>query len=380
MKICFLCHEYPPVRHGGIGALVRTLAHGLARAGHEVRVLGVVPLESEAPEDEDDGGVRVWRFRRALGTPGWLSARWMLARTAMRWAERGEIDLIDAPDYQGWTAAWPRMAAPVVARLSGSTSYFAAEMGARPPAVPMWIERAALERADFLCSCSSYTAGRTRSLFRLDGAEITVLHNPVEVPPTLPERPCTEPAVVFSGTLAEKKGVRQLIRAWPAVAAACRGAKLHIYGKDGRTESGESMMAVLGRELGGARESVEFHSHVTQDALFTALESARAAIFPSYAEAFALAPLEAMAHGCPTIYSRRGSGPEVIRDGIDGLLVDPDDIDGIAAALQSVLTDAELAERLGRAGYRRVSQEFSSSVMVRRNADYFAACLERFRP
>lgn len=379
MNICFLCHEYPPVRHGGIGALVRTLAHGLARAGHEVRVLGVVPLESEAPEYEEDRDVRVWRFRRPLGTPGWLAARWFLARTAMRWAQRGEIHLLDAPDYQGWVAGWPRMAAPVVARLSGSASYFAVEMGARPPAVPMWIERSALERADFVCSSSAYTAGRTRSLFRLDSAEIVVLYNPVDVPPALPERPRSSPDVVFSGTLAEKKGIRQLIRAWPAVAATCPGAKLHVYGKDGRASPGESMAAALRRELDGATGTVEFHGHVSQEVLFAALEAARAAVFPSYAEAFAVAPLEAMAHGCPTLYTRRGSGPELIRDGIDGLLVDPDDVAGIAAALKDVLTDSELAERLGRAGHRRVCQEFSSGVIVRKNEEYFAECLERFR-
>ena len=321
MKIGFLCNEYPPANHGGIGSFTRVLARALVRAGHEVRVLGVVPPGEQAEDYEEDRGVRVWRVRRSLRTPGWLAARFLLARTAMRWARRGEIDILEAPDYQGWVAGWPRLPVPVVLRLHGSSAYFAVEMGGSARGGLYWLERAALERADFICSSSFYTARRTRAIFPDITPEIFVLHNSVDVPELVPrERSAAE--VVFTGTLAEKKGIFSLARAWATVAPDCPGATLHVYGKDGRTRNGESAVAAFRRELNGAGESVRFHGHVPHEVLFGALSRARVSVLPSYAEAFALAPLEAMAHGCPTIYSRRGSGPELIRDGLDGLLVD----------------------------------------------------------
>ncbi len=66
-------------------------------------------------------------------------------------------------------------------------------------------------------------------------------------------------------------------------------------------------------------------------------------MFPSYAEAFALAPLEAMAAGCPTVYSQRGSGPELIENNRDGLLVEPDQPGEIAETIIRVLEDNNLA-------------------------------------
>ena len=71
------------------------------------------------------------------------------------------MDLVEVPDWEGWAAGWPVLAAPVVARLSGSAAYFAAEMNRRVKRVAYWLERASLRRADFRCSESRYTARRT---------------------------------------------------------------------------------------------------------------------------------------------------------------------------------------------------------------------------
>jgi glycosyltransferase involved in cell wall biosynthesis len=129
-----------------------------------------------------------------------------------------------------------------------------------------------------------------------------------------------------------------------------------------------------------ARSSVVFHGHVARRTVIENLQSARAAVFPSYAEAFALAPLEAMAAGCPTIFTRRGSGPELIEHGRDGLLVDPDRDDEIAAAILSLLDDGALARRLAAAGRRRVKEAFSLPAVLARNEEFFAGCIRGFQP
>ncbi len=75
---------------------------------------------------------------------------------------------------------------------------------------------------------------------------------------------------------------------------------------------------------------------------------AAAMVYPSAVETFGLPPLEAMACGCPVIASNRTSVPEIVGDG--ALLVDPDDIPGLAAAIRSVLTDSDLRSDLRRRG------------------------------
>jgi glycosyltransferase involved in cell wall biosynthesis len=102
------------------------------------------------------------------------------------------------------------------------------------------------------------------------------------------------------------------------------------------------------------------------------------AVFPSYAEAFALAPLEAMVSGAPTVYTSRGSGPELIRDGRDGLLIDPDRPDDIAGALLQILTDPGRARDLSLAGRRRVLESFGLEQVVAENIAFYRRCAAMF--
>jgi len=379
MRICFLCNEYPPGPHGGIGTMTQVLARALVQAGHEVRVVGAYRQEYPAPDYEEDQGVRVWRLRRNDHRFSRFPARRRLFQIVAGWSRRGEIDLIEVPDWEGWVAGWPRLPVPVIARLNGSISYFSAEMGQPINRVTFWLERASLRRAEFWCSVSRYTADKTQRLFGLHSGPRAILYNPVDVPTDVGATARSGRLVIFTGTLAVKKGIVSLAKAWPRVLEVCKEAELHIYGKDGRTEDGPSMEAFIRSQHNGrVGKSIHFHGHVDRAKLFEALQNARLAVFPSYAEAFALAPLEAMAHGCPTIYSQRGSGPELIENGRDGLLIEPDHPHDIAEAVARVLTDDSLAQRLGQAGRERVMKNFSAQVLLAQNEAFYQDCLNDF--
>ncbi len=360
--------------------MTQVLARALVQAGHQVRVVGVYPRDYPAPDYEDDQGVRVWRLRKPAHRLSWVPARHKLFRTIARWSRRGEIDLVEVPDWEGLAAGWPRLPVPVIARVHGAMSYFASEMGQPVRRAPFWLERASLRRAEFWCSVSRYTAVKTQRLFGLRSGPRAILYNPVDVPTDLCVTARPSRQVIFTGTLAVKKGIVSLAQAWPRVLELCKDAELHIYGKDGRTEEGPSMQAFIRSQHNGrVGKSIHFHGHVDRAELFTVLQSARLAVFPSYAEAFALAPLEAMAYGCPTIYSQRGSGPELIENGRDGLLIEPDHPHEIAEAVARVLTDDSLARRLGEAGRERVIKNFSAQVLLAQNEAFYQACLSDFQ-
>ncbi|HEY0970479.1 MAG TPA: glycosyltransferase family 4 protein [Gemmatimonadales bacterium] len=381
LSVCLVCGEYPPGPHGGIGTMVQQLARGLAGLGYRVRVVGIYGAGFPGAARDMDGDVELWRLREPTHSAGWLVARYQLYRTIARWSRAREIDLVEVPDWAGAAAGWPRLPVPVVARLNGSATYFAAEMGTTVDPRLERFERVSLHRADFWCSASRYTAERTRRIFGLRSEPAAILYNATELPEreggaTLARR---ARKVVFTGTLARKKGVVSLVRAWPLVHAACPDAELHLLGKDDRLEGGASMMDHLRSLLPAeVRPSVHFHGHVPREELFAALRTARVAAFPSYAEAFAFAPLEAMACGCATVYSRRGSGPELIEDGRDGLLVDPDSPAEIAGAIQRLLVDDELALRIATAGRERVESAFSVQGFVAQSDALFRRCVSEF--
>jgi glycosyltransferase involved in cell wall biosynthesis len=119
------------------------------------------------------------------------------------------------------------------------------------------------------------------------------------------------------------------------------------------------------------RSSVRFRGHVSRDFLFDALSSARVGVFPSFAEGFAWAPLEALAHGCPTVYTRLGSGPELIRDGREGILVSPDNPEQIADAIIRLLDDDALSKQLSEAGRRRVQEKFTMERLLPLNQEFY---------
>lgn len=383
MKICFVCGEYPPAAHGGIGSFVQTVGRALVASGHQVRVIGLyagaVPAgDIGGQRPEDDRGVQVWRLAMPRGPAGWIAGRRLLFRRIADWVRQGEVDVIEVPDWQGWAAHWPRLPVPVVTRLHGSFTYFAAEMARPIPRLFRYIEGRSLHRSDFWCSVSRYTARQTQALFRLRSEPSAILPNGVHVPSTPPWSTRRDSKVVFTGTLTEKKGVIALIDAWPHVAQRVPQARLHILGKDGTAPDGGSMAAYLQRRLPRElSDGVRFAGHVSREQVLTELQNARVAVFPSYAEAFALGPLEAMAAGCPTVGTALGSGPELIQDGVDGLTVDPHDPAGMADALVRVLADEAFARTLASKGRDKVAREFSLDATLTANVEFFADCIDR---
>jgi glycosyltransferase involved in cell wall biosynthesis len=378
MRVCFVCNEYPPVPHGGIGSSTQNLARALVEAGHSVRVIGIYPSAYARNNYEVDQGVHVWRLCRRGFRGGWTFDRISLYRMVRSWATRGEIDVIDVPDWEGLAAGWRRLPVPVVARLCGSQTYFAAELATPLKKTMYYLEWASLRRADYWCSKSQYTAVKTQSLFGLRTDPRAILYNPVGRHLDIHGHQRSRNQVVFTGTLVAKKGVFSLIRAWPRVREVCRDAELHLFGKDGRMSNGESVTACLKTQLGKQSGDVHFHGHVARTTLNRVLSQAAVAVFPSYAEAFANAPLEAMACGCPTIYSLHGSGPELITHGETGLLIDPNEPSQIADAIIQLLTDARLANTLGKAGRKHVNTEFSTEKMLERNLAVYSSCTNDF--
>lgn len=382
MKICFICSEYPHpgISNGGIGTFTQTLARALVSRGHEVRVAGIYSLKCPAPAYEEDQGVQIWRISEPAQRFGWIAARISLFRKVSDWGKKGEIEVVEGPDYGGSFAGWPPLPVPVIVRAHGSAASNAYQLKRPLKRVIWWLEKWTYLRADAWISSSKSAAEIVSKALGLLKQPDAVIYNFVDVPDRFPlfsERtPCT---VVFAGTLAVHKGVIPLLQAWSSVVAVFPAAQLHIYGRDTMLPDGTSMQKTLENLLPAQiRETVYFHGFIDRAILRKAFSLARLSVFPSIAEGFALAPLESLMAGCPTIYTRLASGPELIAEGVNGLLIDPNDTDSISQAILNILWDDQLAEELGKAGYKR-AREFSLERIVPRNEDFYSNIIGQWR-
>ena len=372
MRLCIICSEYPPGPHGGIGTRYRLLGRHLVAEGHEVRVIGAYPKSYPAPDRESDDGVEVWRLREAPGRFGWIPAWRRLYRTVRGWVRVGEVDLVEAPDSRGWFACWPRQPVPLVLRSSGSNTYFAHETGQRPNRLTHWMEADSYRRADAWIAQTRHSAALTQRLYGLPPPDL-IVPNVVDPPTEVPAfETRTSSDVVFSGTLTAKKGVEPLIQAWPGVVERIPEATLTLYGKDTERPEGGSMRDHLIAQLPAhVRPSVLFPGHVSRSVLFEALARARVGVFPSYTETFGNVAVESMAWGCPTIYTTRSVGPDVIADEQEGLLIDPDRPPDLTRAMLRVLQDDALAKRLGAAGRAHVLRDYTAAAVLPPTLDLY---------
>jgi glycosyltransferase involved in cell wall biosynthesis len=177
---------------------------------------------------------------------------------------------------------------------------------------------------------------------------------------TLPEEYGMEPGSQIVGVVARlepEKGHPTLFEAWPQVLRAVPDAYLLIVGEGSRREALEA----LARDLGIAHRVVFTGRRDDVPAVTAALD---VAVLPSYREAQGLSILEALALSRPVVASNVGGIPEMITDGVNGLLVPPRDADALAAAIVRLLKDHPFADTLGRAGHDMVHDRFCIDLMV----------------
>jgi glycosyltransferase involved in cell wall biosynthesis len=200
------------------------------------------------------------------------------------------------------------------------------------------------------------------------------IHNGV---PVLARRPPLgdPPTVGYAGRLIAKKGVDVLLRAWSSVARRIPSARLVVAG-DGPERGALEALAI---EL-GVRGSVHFTGHLDSASLEHALATAWVQAVPSiWEEPFGLVAAEAMMRGTAVVATGGGGLDEQVVEGVTGELVAAGDASALAAALELVLLDRVLAERLGAAGRERALAELSEDRHVERMLDLYGELTTRDR-
>ena len=209
------------------------------------------------------------------------------------------------------------------------------------------------------------------------GAPVDLVYNGVDLHRYDHQEPCCtlgeeygmEPGSPIVGVVARleaEKGHRTLLEAWPEVLRRVPEAYLLIVGEGHLRADLERMAA----DLGIARRVVFAGRRDDIPAVTAALD---VAVLPSYREAQGLVVLEAMALSRPIVATRVGGIPEMIEDGVSGLLVPPHDAPALADAIVRLLLDHPLADTIARRGHDVVHDRFSVEFMVRAIEDIYDA-------
>ena len=172
--------------------------------------------------------------------------------------------------------------------------------------------------------------------------------------------------VLCVGRLVSAKGQRILIEAVDRLKRGGHRLELQLVG-DGVDRSDLERLVVVR----GLTDVVRFVGAVNQDEIRTYYQRADIFALASFAEGIPVVLMEAMAMEIPCVATRITGIPELIEDGVSGLLVSPSDVEGMAAAMLRLMESAELREALGKAGRQRVQQDYELAVSADRLAEVF---------
>ena len=162
--------------------------------------------------------------------------------------------------------------------------------------------------------------------------------------PNVPRDGC----LLFVGTLEPRKNIGMLLDAYALLLQRGRPVPPLVLAGRATPHAAEWLARIAQPPLAGHVRHLGYVAHGARERLYA---SARVLVLPSLDEGFGLPALEAMSAGVPVVASDRGSLPEVV--GAGGLLVDPTRADALAAALERVIEDDEVAKAWGRAGLSR---------------------------
>lgn len=198
-------------------------------------------------------------------------------------------------------------------------------------------------------------------------AKITVVPNYVNVPPASDPAARADHDMLFLGLIGERKGVFDMIPAFARIAGDFPDARL-IIGGNGQVEAAEKLIAEL-----NLQGRAVLAGWLVGDAKEALLRSSSIYILPSYNEGLPMSVLEAMAAGLAVITTTVGGIPELMTNGVDGVLIEPGDKASLANAMASLLRDRQLRLRLAETGRQRVKDHYSDGAVLPMLHDLYKA-------
>lgn len=322
----------------GVGRFLHAILREWSRPGfpHRLSIVGPAPAPAE---------LQLPAHARWVAAPGRAGTWWEQTRLPAA-VRRTRADVLFAPAY---TAPLRRVCPYVLVvhdvSFCAHPEWFTAREGVRRRT----LTRLAARRAHSVLTVSEFSAREIARWLGVPADRIRVARHGVPDLPSVPAAP-RPPLVLFAGSLFNRRNIPALLEAFADVAARIPDARLVLAG-DNRTSPHVDPLAMAGRL--GVRDRVEWRAYVTDAELGRLYDEARVFTFLSDYEGFALTPLEALAHGTPSVLLDTPVAREVYGPG--AALV-PLDRTAIAGAISRLLEDEDARQALVEAGRERLAR------------------------
>ena len=358
---------------GGVNEVVLNLHRQIAQAGEFAPLVLVNKWSARRPIETVVDGRRTIYFRVASPwTDGswWGLAKWLLVSPLFfadlwRMCRRHRVAVFNVhyPSGGAFTLALARALQLFRGDLVLSFHGLDLADAQRGDRVERRLWRFTFRRSTAVAACSRAFADDVRG-FTSGDARVAVVHNGLDIDYFLnsvdrnsewPTLLGARPFILGVATFERKKGLDVLVRAFADVRRSRPGLALVLVG---RRAAATGELRALASEL-GLDDDVFFFENVPHARVGAFFERAVVFCLPSRAEPFGIVLLEAGAFRLPVVASRVGGVPEILEDGVTGLMVPHDDPASLASALVRVLTDKEFADSAGRKLHERVRADFS---------------------
>ena len=398
MNIIYYCDEYPPYKTGGIGSVTQIVAEELVRKGHHVFVVGYYPDGKKGIFCENINGVVVYRLNLGyrLGlikhilflTVYKLGLSHLYIQREVDFTEmfiqslveKHAVDLIEFPDYYDFTryskreVKFRKFSVPVVLRIHGSVSFMYHLQGEDKAWIKM-NDQLHFQRCNQISAVSHYSLQYVCSNFTLDPVvDKKVVYNPVEDSFLCKSSPSDHKRILFIGKLIETKGCYSLLKAFNTVATESKYKdwELIMIG-NGNQQQALSYVST------SVRNRVHFLGFCDRERIKKEIDSCAFACVPTYFENFSMVALEIMGRGKALIFTERTSGNEVIENGKDGLLVNPEDIPGISKSIKALIDDIQQRNFMADRAFQKVKNNFSVSAIIVKMEKLYNDLIDKFK-
>jgi glycosyltransferase involved in cell wall biosynthesis len=290
----------------------------------------------------------------------------------------GKIDIVEAPDWTGFTA-FINPKCPLIIKEHGSDTYFCYLDKRIVKFKNKFLEKRALKKADGIISVSAFTGNLTNELFGLN-KDFTVIPNSIDASLFEPKQSESKKLIIlYFGTLIRKKGLLELPKIFNLIHEHNIEVELILVGKDSadiKTGSASTweLMKPLFNET--AMNNVSYLGAVAHSKIQDIIKDATVCVFPTFAEALPVSWLEAMAMEKAIVASNIGWAQEIIEDSKEGFLVHPTNHKEYAERMLELLEDADKQKLFGYAAREKVKTHFSHNLIAKRSVKFYKSILE----
>ncbi len=176
----------------------------------------------------------------------------------------------------------------------------------------------------------------------------------------IPKNLLNKRIILYSGRLLAMKGIDVLVNAIPKISRiAGKGELLFVFAGPGNYSKFKTKLDNM-----NVKSNYVFTGPVSRETIMSFITKSEIVVVPSYNENCPYAVLEPMSYGKPVVASSVGGIPEIITDGVDGLLVEPGNSDMLAKAITRLLSDKSLKNVLGQQAKLKIANKFSWHVNI----------------